>query len=461
MEKVQEVTFELENFTDQEADQRLSAITDVVKESGVAVDSRHNFRLTPDRLVLSMAARLQFDQIGELILSSFAATRGIFRRARNKEFPDDINRFVTRSLEAGITKAHRNTLGIESDQQPLFFRADCVLSKTEDGLSVKVTEIEGERSIAFGFATFIDRVNTAINESGGDSLFGGMGIVPGIKDAIEKSTFNSRLIASILGEDQLFYLPEQQLFIDELARSGIPVKLLRERDLEADGGQDLQLIFPSGERTDAAICLPIFNSQKSGKHTQAEVMRLSFAQGRLDFVLPPFKFFGTKSSMGLMHQPIIRDLFIEEGLREEFIDSLVPPTRIIAGQISEIERLLLEMGIQTDPPTLLKAVGMTAGRGMAMPNDREAINEILRISKDKPFEFITQQFLETAAPEFRILDQSTGELRREAQFMRLAAFFHNVSGQSKLLGVEGTGLPDPFVHGNPNCIFFPVVFKDL
>ncbi|MBI4036597.1 hypothetical protein HY386_01840 [Candidatus Daviesbacteria bacterium] len=454
------ITISTENLDDQEADKRITAIRGVVHQSGLVTDSRHDFRLTPDRLVLNSEARNQFEQIGELILSSFSATRRVFLRAKRSEFPEDLNRFVIRALEAGMSNANKKTLSVEIDQLPLFFRADCILAQDGGELAIKATEIEGERSIAFGFASFIDQINTAVNQVSIDQRLGGLGVASGIKQAVEESNFQGKGIALILAEDQLFYLPEQALFVNELRSLGIPVELVRENDFEMKPGNPPMVILPSGEAANVAVSLPKFNPQKSGQQFSQERLRMDFIRGAFDFLLPPFKFFGTKSSMALMHQPIIRDIFFEEGMNAKLVDKLIPPTKAIAGQISEVERLLLEMGIQTDPPTLLKAVGMTAGRGMAMPNDREGIREILRIAKGSPFDFITQQFLETVAPEFRIFDSQSGELRKEFQFMRLAAFFANINGCSTLLGVEGTGLPNPFVHGNPNCIFFPVVFKE-
>lgn len=454
------VTFEIENISDLEAEKRLAALSEVIDQSRLMSDLRHRFRLSPDRLVLSLEAKRQFAQVGDLILSSFSATRKVFLRAKNREFPDDLNRFIVRALEAGMSNANKKTLSEDIDQLPLFFRADCCLAKVGDELSVKVTEMEGERSIAFGFASLIDQINMEINTISSLGLQGGAGITSGIKEALKFSRFNGKRIGLILGEDQLFYLPEQELFIRELVKLGIPIELVRENDFEMKAGNPAVIVLPSGEEADTAVSLPKFNPQKSGQRFGQERLRLDFLRGAFNFLLPPFKFFGTKSPMALMSQPIIRDFFINEGMDEKLINDFIPPSRIIAGQISEVERLLLEMGIQTEPPTLLKAVGMTAGRGMAMPNDREAIEDLLRIAKASPFNFITQQFLETVTPEFRILDSRTGELQSELQFMRLAAFFANIDGKSVLLGVEGTGLSNPFVHGNPNCIFFPVVFKE-
>lgn len=456
-----QIIFETENLTDVEAAKRLAAIQIVVDESRLVTDNRHVFRLTPDRLILNQEAKIQFEQIGDLILSSFQATRQVFLRAKRGDFAGDLNRFIVSALEAGITKAHRRTLESTNNQLPLFFRADCVLAKTANGLAVKTTEIEGERSIAFGFASLIDQLNTAINATSNDPLFSGVGVGEGINRAIRQSQFDGSRIGLILGADQQFYLPEQQLFVDTLFNQGLPVELVQEEDLAIPVGNTCCIKLSDGQTTNTAVSLPIFNPQKSNKIYEPERLRLGFVKNEFNFLLPPFKFFGTKSPMALMRQPMIRELFIEEGVNGNFIDAFIPPTRIIAGQISEVERLLLEMGVQTEPPTFLKAVGMTAGRGMALPDDKEGINDILRIAaKGKPFEYITQQFLTTAAPPFRILDQKTGNLVIEPQFMRLAAFFVNIEGQATLLGVEGTGLPDPFVHGNPNCIFFPVVFKE-
>lgn len=450
-----------ESLTDEQRSLRLKIVQDEFYSSGLFTNVNHRHRLTPDRLVLNRTAYNQFSEIGELILSQFKSLERIYSSARGNEFPGDINRYLLRALDAGVRKPDRKISGQRLGDLPAFFRADCILAEEGDGnLGLKLTEIEGERSIGFGFASLDYRVNRAINELEGSNRVGGIGIEGGIALALGDK-LPDRLLVIIIGEDQQFYYPEQSLLANGLRSQGMKVTLLTESKVEVSKGSDVKLICPDGEEVDSAVCLPIFNPEKSGKHTELELLRSGYINGSFDFALPPKKIFGTKTSLALLRQPFIRELFISEGVDPSLIESYIPNTRIIAGQISEVERLTLEMGLQTTPPTLLKAVGMSAGRGMAMPDDPEAIAHILsKVAPKSPFEYITQDFLEGTQVNFSVYEDESGEMKTRSQHMRLAACFANIGGKAILMGVAGTGLSQSFVHGSPECIQFPVVFKD-
>lgn len=214
-----------------------------------------------------------------------------------------------------------------------------------------------------------------------------------------------------------------------------------------------------GTRTKFLMCLPVFNNQKSGKTIETTDLFYMSLDGTLKFIQPPKKFFGTKVGMALLSVPFLERYFLKNGMNPRTIQENLPKSTLIIGSCFETERLMLENGEEPNPQIMVKAVGMSAARGMALPTDTEGTMDLLRHARQKPFEFMTQEFIDTEEIEFDIFDDKSGKFIREPQFMRLTAYYMRGKEGAVLTEVEGTGIRDRLVHGNFRCIFFPVAFK--
>lgn len=453
MEREQQVN-ELQKFA------TLERVREVVANSGLQRREQQKFRLTPDRLELDMDCLRQFEAIGEFCIAYFKTLDALLRKAINGEFPSDMNNYVKEALGRSVARGNRR-LQQEIAGFPLMFRTDCVLARDFGGRRrIFVTEIEGERPIGLGFEQLANQMSEVINQTGGGDVVCPIGGVEGLKLVLEenKGRFGEEPLAVILSEDQLFYLEEQSFFAKVAQAAGIPIELVRERDLNVN--QSEGLLLPSlGVRTHLLMCLPILNPQKSNKVNEGRELFFGSLNGRFEFIQPPRKMFGTKAGMALLFIPYLERFFAENGINFDTVRDNVPKSKIISGNCFETERLMLESGEQPNPPVMVKAIGMSAARGMALPDDKEGTQSLLRQAKSKQFEFMTQEFVDTEEVEFNIFDEASGKFVREPQFMRLTAYFINLNGKAILTEVEGTGLANRLVHGNSRCIFFPVAFR--
>ena len=437
-------------------------IRELPESTSLQVDPRHEFRQKIDPLKLRKIERQEFREIGEVSYLMLGVTARLYGEllANKSLFPKEGRDYFRQALEASLTRRQKRLQRVNPNESPRFFRVDCLLVRKEDGSFGAVTnEIEGGKPIGLGFGVFTQTVRQEIYRDSG----------PGLIEAMAASLYDfngKEPIVHILAEDQLFYLPEQELFCQKMREMGTPIFLVREKDLQL---RDSRVLFSKEDSTNKIFSLPLFNPLKSGKGSEEELLTYLYERGNIKVFIPPNGFLGTKAVYGLVHHPFFRVLYEDAlrraGMEEAIIDKYFPHSCLITGSSFEKERLLLEMGVMSNPPVMIKAVGLSATRGLAFPSEQLEMERLLGVAREKPFEYLIQEFKPQVAHDVKI---SAGDgIQEENQFFRLAAFYVVLNGRAELAEVVGTGLGAPLasierpaVHGNLACTMFPVTFDN-
>lgn len=413
---------------------QIADIEKLVRRSGIWNGSRqqsHAFRLTPDCFSLTADQICQLRNLGKPLMRALEGMGRIGTICQDEQLAKTKSwRDLRRVLDTEVPKRFRTLSRSRPSTAPWIFRVDMV-EEEASGL-LKIVEIEATKPHGFGYSTLMAHI--AQHDTSAATL-------PGVASLLAKEIRRRRpdnpTLIILLSLAEVFYEAESAVLGDELTRQGIKVLILRENDNYdlLNEGVPLLLTLPSftGSKLHAAADL-----------VREQVLREAYQQGRLECLLPPKLFLGSKSLLAVLSnaggnaewEAILRSQIDAPALAT--LRSSLPTTALVEPET-------------TEPLTgswVLKEVLSSGAHGVTFSREGEIFREKLRAAASGRTRAVLQEEISCKTRSFKVWYPEEGGLRSEERHTRIAVFYAG----GELADVTVTACRNPPVHGGREAI---------
>lgn len=421
---------------------------------------RFKFRLSNEALVLSPEESAELKTINTLLMAQDGFVRGavkLYEKTLNPKFAGKtVGGMIRKTLTSNVSSVDLAFINSNLDSLPFLVRLDLVKLRNERTGSpiFQIVEIEGDKTHAFGYVTFPKLTR---------NMFSGEMNKLGIVDAF-KTELGSRGIdlkdpvILFLNRSEGFYLRELTVFSKVAKRFGLNLSVTTESDITFS--EDSVVVGSTGIKSRVLVNIPVLTPRGTyGTGINTEKMLKLYCDKKIQVLIPPFRFLGSKGLLGIFKNSL-KDPELEEVLVETFgkdlLDKLRPfiPETVNVNKRNQNKVLQL---LETNPESwVIKEVSTSGMRGVSLPNSNEEkrVKMISQI-KSNPFNFIIQKKIEQEKKLFTFSEpENLQEIKQAEMFMRISPFLT----QEGIAEIGLTARESPAVHGSVDAIQIPVVF---
>ncbi len=421
------------------------------------------FRLSPDCLEFTEGQRAEMEEINDLMFGEGGFLKGSLklfdRTLTDPRFTSTpVGSRVVRTLSVGIPKIERGIQRAFQSQIPAMVRIDLALTQKEgpDEPSLRIMEIEGDKTHAFGFVTMIDLFGKEMKMEGQKA----QGLVSAFQEILRLKRIDpEKPIALIVGSSERFYEAELGIFSTLAKEQGLNICIIPERELVVEP-QGVRSCSAGGQLTDLLMNLPVLTPLgRIGTGVDALSILDLYRDSKIQCLIPPKRFLGNKGLMGLISNGD-SDSELETVLEENFspqklknLRRFFPSTIVIGKKNQAIIRSKIE---EDSDGFVIKKTVSSGMKGVALPNARQRQEAFLHEAFKNPFNFILQRKIEQETKEFNFAEPDMlDEVKRATMFMRISLFASEVGVAA--VGITARETPD--VQGARDSIQIPGVFR--
>ncbi len=418
-----------------------NSIEQIVLESGLWNGDRrktHQFLLSPNVYEVTEAKKKVLESIGFVLEDCLVGLSRIATIATDPHLSSGKAwDMIAKTFRVGIPKIYSDLIGLKPKQIPLICKVD--LLEDTDG-NYFLAEIDGHNKHGMGYTTLFARIRKVISPQA--SSF--QGVTYTVAERIKEKGFSE--IVFLYSERERFYYPEFQIFKSELLKEhGINVVLVSENEVEVCNGK----MFTVGDREITQqffVDFPFLYENNKLCLLLAE----KYKEGKIDFLIPPKPFFGSKVLLGLLRndeenkdiEAILRSHIPSKSL--ETIRRHIPKTYLMDGK----EKEPYWRSRMNGTAFVLKECISSGSKGTVFSNS-ERFNILFPKAIRAKFQYVMQEAVPNKSYTLPYFSETGGVMEKEWN-TRIIVYY----SRRCIADIVVTACEDNIVHGGPNALMF-------
>ncbi len=414
----------------------------LVGSSGLWVDEKHTFILSPDVFPITRATADGLCAFAEALHDCLG---GIGRIAAIASTPNlaagPAWRKIARTLDTGIPARYKAVQHRRPGAVPGICKVDFMIDV--DG-NWRIAEIDGHNKHGLGYSTVAARMR--------DAVMNGQDTFPGVVEALARSVARrgDDRLAIVYADQERFYEPELRILVGALSARGVGVTLFREEEASVVDGRITVRDMPVPSRL--YLDLPfMYRNQRL-----IEALFRTHAAGEIEFIIPPKPFLGSKAALAFLRndegnpalEAILRSQIPPRSL--ELVRSYIPRTFFV-GSVKPDARWRRELN---GTPYVVKETVAYGMKGTVFRDD-EAHDEVLREAARSPDQYVVQEEVLNRPFRFRSYGPD-GTVEASDWFTRVTV---HVAARA-VADIVVTARKDKKVHGAPDCLHLGCVITE-
>lgn len=417
----------------------------VVADSGLWNSGQENYKfvLSPDVFRLSCAQKQEVEELGTSLQECLSGLGRIAAIAATPTLSScEMWGRIGRILRVGLPSLYNGLATIRPGRTPTICKVDIM----EDNQShLHVAEIDGHNKHGLGYSTLGQRFRKLCFPKA--QAFPGVAVA--LAKAVKAQNPKSANLVVLYADQERFYDPDFRILQQEMQKYGVQVNVVPELKLAEKKSAELKEFLKSQTLW---LDLPVmYHNDRLGK-----MLAEFYQEGRVDFLLPPKPFFGSKAVLGLLRNEE-RDEELEAVLRSQIPGKYLTSLRRFLPQT-----FLIRKG--RDPAFwqelcrhkrfVLKECVASGMKGTIFSDDEEFEAELARACQSQ-FLYVLQEEVPVATRRFSYFDEE-GDLKEDRWYTRITVHFNF----KKVADVIATARPDKKVHGAPDCLQLGTIIEE-
>jgi len=411
-------------------------VRQAVLESGIwdnGQNETHGFILSPDVYKISEEKRKELDFLGAALHDCLSGIGRIAAIALSPQLCHGVTwDAISRTLCAGIPTVYRDLMIRRPGAVPYICKVDIMESESGD---YRIAEIDGHNKHGLGYSTLAAKIRKIVSPC--SQSFAGVAY----HLAQEMKNRNQNDLTMLYADQERFYLPELVVLKREMENFGINLFVISESEASSNGGS----FFKKNEKESATLVdLPFLYHSKG----LSELLSQLYKAGRIDFLIPPKPFLGSKAILALLRNDL-RNRELESILLSQIqsasLDLLrryIPETYLIHKRENEEfwrnrcngRRFVLKESISS---------GM---KGTVFCDDQQ-FDAAMKTACQSYYRFVLQEEITNRAQNFRYFDRY-GELFSAEWYLRITVHY----SRRQIADIIVTARQDKKVHGATDCL---------
>ena len=388
------------------------AIEQVVLDSGLWGPGRspnYQFLLSPDLYQVTETRRQELEALACALhdcLSGMGRLAAIAFDPRLGQGPAWGK--LSRAFRTGVPAFYEGLQHLNPSRVPAICKVDFL--EGTDG-KFYIVEIDSHNKHGMGYSTLFRRMRQVV---GPDHIS-----FPGVVTAIvaELARRNTKSLTLIYADQERFYLPEFQIFQEELSKRGIRLFLAAESEVRVvDGG----LAF-GGEKVEAKTFVDLPSMYRNP--ALVEYLASGYRSGEIDFLIPPKPFLGAKSGLAILRNedadPVLEGVLCSQirGDSLALVRQYIPRTYLVGKE----RKPEYWRGLMNGTRFVLKESISSGMKGTVFSDDLGFYHRFQKACAS-PGKFVLQEEIENRFQPFRYFDED-GKLLESEWCLRVTVHF--------------------------------------
>jgi len=413
------------------------AIEQVVLDSGLWGPGRspnYQFLLSPDLYQVTEVRRQELEALACALHDCLAGMGRLAAIACDEHLGSSRTwNMVAKVTRTGVPGLYAGLQVIKPSRVPVVCKVDFL--EGVDG-RLYIAEIDGHNKHGLGYSTLAARMRRVIAPDHAS--------FPGVVTAIvaELARRNTKSLTLIYADQERFYLPEFQIFQEELRRMGIDMIVAAESEL---GSEDGKLTVRGQELPGPLfVDLPFMYANESLN----QVLAKRYLAGEVDFLIPPKPFLGVKGVLALLRNDE-DDTRLESVLHSQIDSSslallrqYIPKTYLVSKQ----RRPEHWHGLMNGTRFVLKE-SVSSGMKGTVFSDEDKFKAGLAQACGSYHKFVLQEEVQNKPHPFRYFDRD-GNVLEGVWYLRVTVHFV----MRAVADIIVTARMDKKVHGATDCL---------
>ncbi|MDA2922173.1 hypothetical protein MYX07_02785 [Patescibacteria group bacterium AH-259-L07] len=412
-------------------------IKQVVLASGLWDNGRaasHGFILSPSVYEISQEKRNELKVICEALHDCLAGLGRIAAIAYNPQLGHSATwGMIARALRTGVPAIYHDIMLFKPGRVPSICKVDLMVS--EDG-SYRIAEIDGHNKHGLGYSTLAARIRKAI----APQVWSFPGVAAALAKEIKKRGESSAML--LYSDKERFYLPEFRILQDELTAHKINLFVIAQNEMKVENGKIV--VLEKNKEHRLFIDLPFLYYNRTLNNLLADLYR----NGKIDFLIPPKPFFGSKAILALLRndtgnkelEAILRSQIRSASL--ELLRQHIPESYLIHKRAKQE----YWQNLCNDRQFVLKESISSGTKGIVFA-DNPRFATILKRACNSYYHFVLQKEVTNRLQHFQYFTDD-GELRQDEWYMRLTLH----CSMRDVADIVITARRDKKVHGALDCL---------
>ncbi len=416
----------------------------MVTDSGIwRGGENHTFILSPSVYQVTSSEKVELEKLGQALYDCLGGLGRITTIAFNpKLHHSNAWNKISKILGMEIPNVYREIMLLKPSSVPMICKVD--LMKSKDGRYF-IAEIDGHNKHGLGYSTLAARLRRILYPEARSFP----GVAASLANGVQRLGKDG--ITLLYSDRERFYLPEFEILKSGLADLGVRTTIASENDMTIDSGGNLGM--KGGEKADGLfVDFPFLFSNQPLNVRLAEL----YAEGGVEFLIPPKPFFGSKASLALMKNEE-RDEDLEAILRSqipspslELLRRYIPQTYLI----HKGEKKSYWSGKMNGTPFIIKESVSSGMKGVVFKGDSE-FEKTLDLASQSFYRFILQEEICNSPQRFSYFSKE-GNFLEEDWFMRITVHY----SMRSVADIIVTARRDKKVHGAPDSLQLGTIILD-